>query len=119
LCAYLFFSGFYKYRKNTGLSRLKTGSRKYGRDTPAPASCDISVFFVNTKINRINIEIRTGRDGIFSVHFHASSSDSDALPWQQPLTSGHPSAHMGCGCLGWLPLQQQERRAWPHGGMGL
>jgi len=27
------------------LSRLKTGSRKYGRDTPPPASRPISVFF--------------------------------------------------------------------------
>ena len=28
-----------------GLSRLKTGSRKYERDTPPPASCPISIFF--------------------------------------------------------------------------
>ena len=41
----LFFPGFYKYGKNTGLSRLKTGSRKYERDTPLPASRTISVFF--------------------------------------------------------------------------
>ena len=28
-----------------GLSRIKTESRKYGRDTPSPASRPISVFF--------------------------------------------------------------------------
>ena len=44
-CAYLFFPGFYKYGKNVRLSRLKIGSRKYGRDTPPPASRPISVFF--------------------------------------------------------------------------
>ena len=44
-CAYYFFSGIYKYGTNTGLSRLKTGSRKYGRDTPLPVSRPIFVFF--------------------------------------------------------------------------
>ena len=44
-CVYLFFSGFYRYGENMGLSQLKTGSRKYGRDTPPPASRPISVFF--------------------------------------------------------------------------
>ena len=65
-----FFFEFYKYGTNTELSRLKMGSRKYGRDTPLPASCPISIFSVNTKTGGINIEIRVGRDGIFSVRFH-------------------------------------------------
>ena len=39
------FSEFYRYGKNMGLSRLKTGSRKYGRDTPPPASRPIFIFF--------------------------------------------------------------------------
>ena len=44
-CVNLFFPGFYKYRKNTGLSWLKTESRKYKRDIPSPASCPIFIFF--------------------------------------------------------------------------
>ena len=41
---YLFF-WIYKYGTNTGLSWLKTGSRKYGRDISLPAFHPISVFF--------------------------------------------------------------------------
>ena len=45
VCLFIFFLGFYKYGKNMELSRLKTVSHKYGRDTPPPASRPISVFF--------------------------------------------------------------------------
>ena len=44
-CVNLFFSGFYKYGKNMGLSQLKTGSRKYGWDIPSPAFRPIFIFF--------------------------------------------------------------------------
>ena len=53
-----------------GLFRLKTESRKYGRDTPLPASVSFSYFSVNTETGGINIEIRAGRDEIFFVRFH-------------------------------------------------
>ena len=66
----IFFSEFYKYETNTELSRLKTGSRKYGRDTPLSSSCPISIFFVNTKMGEINIKIWAGRNWIFSIRFH-------------------------------------------------
>ena len=87
-CAY-FFSEFYKYETNTELSRLKTGSRKYGRDTPLSSSCPISIFFVNTKMGEINIKIWAGRNCIFSIRFH-------------PYT---------CRCR----CRQQARRAWRLG----
>ena len=45
-----------------GLSRLKTGSRKYGRDTPSPASRSISVFFRKYE-NRQNKYRNTGGTG--------------------------------------------------------
>jgi len=60
----IFFPEFYKYGKNTGLSRLKTGSRKYGRDTPPPASRPISVFFrkYGNGRDKYRNTNRTGRD---------------------------------------------------------
>jgi len=70
VCLFIFFSEFYRYGENMGLSRLKTGSRKYGRDTPLPLPVPFSYFSVNTETGRINIEIRAGRDGIFSIRFH-------------------------------------------------
>ena len=70
---------FFPYLSNTDLSRLKMGSRKYGWDTPLPASHPISVFFsVNTETDGMNIEIRMEQDGIFPVRFH---------PYLQPCAS--------------------------------
>ena len=47
-----------------GLSRLKTGSRKYGRDTPSPASRPISVFFrkYGNEQNKYRNTSGTGRE---------------------------------------------------------
>ena len=47
-----------------GLSRIKTESRKYGRDTPPPASRPISVFFRKYKNgqNKYRNMGGTGRD---------------------------------------------------------
>ena len=60
----------YKYGTNTKLSQLKTGSRKYKRDTPLPASCRISIFF-RKYINRQDKYRNTGRtELVFSVHFY-------------------------------------------------
>ena len=54
-----------------GLCRLKTGSRKYGLDTPLPASRPISVFFCKYENRRDKYRNTggTGRD-----FFHPFSS---------------------------------------------
>ena len=76
----------YKYGTNTWSFRLKTGSRKYGRDTPLPASRPVPspYFSVNTEMGRINIKIRTVRDGtrfcpsIFDLKYRVVNHDP---PW--------------------------------------
>ena len=61
-CAYLFFSGFYKYGKNMGLSQLKTGSRKYGWDIPSPAFRPIFIFFRKYRNRQDKYKDMAGRD---------------------------------------------------------
>ena len=82
-CAYLLFSEFYRYGKNMKLSRLKTGSCKYGRDVPSPAFRSISVFCRKYK-NRRNKNRNMERNGIFSVGFHPYSRHS---AWAWPVRS--------------------------------
>jgi len=61
-----FFSNFI----NTGSSRIKTGSRKYERDTPLPSPHPISIFTDKYGNKWKNIEIQIVRDEILSVRFH-------------------------------------------------
>ena len=87
-CAYLFFSGFYKYGKNTGLSRLKTGSRKYRRDKPSPVFYPISVFFHKYKNGRNKYKNTNGTEFFPSVgmlsggrHGRRSGEWTGLTPW--------------------------------------
>ena len=86
VCLFIFF-GFYKYGKNTGLSQLKTGFRKYGRDTPSPASRPISVFF--RKYGNGQDKYRntdwTGRDKIFFRPFSSLARRSSSS-WRERET---------------------------------
>jgi hypothetical protein len=52
-----------------GSNRIKTGSRKNGRNKPSVVSILFPYFFVNTKTVRSNVENGMGRSEILSVCF--------------------------------------------------
>jgi hypothetical protein len=52
-----------------GSNRIKTGSRKNGRNKPSVVSILFPYFFVNTKTVRSNVENGMGRSEILSVRF--------------------------------------------------
>ena len=87
----IIFFRIYKYGTNTGLFRLKRDPKNTGGIHPFPLSIPFPYFFINTETGGINIEIRTGRDGIFSVRFHPYPSWSTGAwlgfmhPTKQPL----------------------------------
>ena len=76
----IIFFEFYKYGKNTELSRLKTGSRKYGWDTPPSAFRLISIFFRKYR----NTDGTGFFPSIFILIYHACRSGATTgacMPW--------------------------------------